>query len=105
MTNLNWRLIIEIIGGVLFVLLLVWYFFIRSTTALAPTDTAIQQTFNQSGSRTSADTSAGTDSTNAAARIESPISKQRIFKISAGPVAGATFMQELRPTTPIARFV
>lgn len=33
------------------------------------------------------------------------ISQQKVFKISDGPVAGATFVQTLRPTTTVARFV
>jgi len=30
---------------------------------------------------------------------------QKIFKISSGPIAGATFIQSLRPTTTVARFI
>jgi hypothetical protein len=40
-----------------------------------------------------------------AEQISSPVSKEKIFKISDGPIAGAAFMQDLRPTTTVARFV
>jgi hypothetical protein len=105
MTTLNWKLIAEIAGGVLFVALLVWFFFIRQTTTLEPAETAPQQTFGQSDTRTSTGAQPTTDGTNVAEAIPSPVSKQKVFKMSDGPVAGAAFMQELRPTTTIARFV
>ncbi len=38
-----------------------------------------------------------------AAATQNPV--QKIFKISDGPVAGATFIQTLRPTTTLARYV
>ncbi len=105
MQNLNWKRIAEIAGGVLFVVLLVWFFFFRSP-GLEPTDTAQQQTFGQGDTTTGVNATNGQDQdTNSAQTIQSPISKQKVFKISDGPVAGATFMQDGRPTTTIARFV
>ncbi len=103
MTNLNWKLIAEIAGGVLFVTLLVWFFFLRSP-GLEPSETAQLQTFGEGGTTSGA---AGTNSqdSNIAQSIQSPTSMQKVFKISDGPVAGAAFMQEPRPTTTIARFV
>ncbi len=105
MQTLNWKLLAEIIGGILFVALLVWFFFFRSP-GLEPAETAPQQTFGQN------DTTAGVSATNEqdqeaniAQTIPSPTSKQRVFKISDGPVAGAAFMQDGRPTTTVARFV
>lgn len=103
MQNLNLRLIAEIVGGALFVLLVIWFFFLRSP-GLEPTDTTAQQTFGTGETRTSVSPTGDTGSNNAEA-IQSPTSQQRVFKISDGPVAGATFMQEARPTTTIARFV
>jgi len=103
MTNLNWKLIAEIAGGVLFVALLVWFFFLRSP-GLEPADTAQLQTFGE-GDAVSGINAAGQDSSNSAQTIQSPTSLQKVFKISDGPVAGATFMQEPRPTTTVARFV
>jgi len=103
MSNMNWKLIAEIVGGILFVALLVWFFFFRSTTTLEPAETAPQQTVGQSDVRV--DAAGGEAETNVAEQIPSPTSQQKIFKISDGPVAGASFMQELRPTTTVARFV
>ncbi len=103
MQNLNWKLIAEIIGGVLFAVLLVWFFFLRSP-GLEPADTAQLQTFDSADTRTGA-SAVGEQDSNVAESIQSPTSVQKIFKISDGPVAGATFMQEPRPTTTVARFV
>jgi hypothetical protein len=103
MNDFNWKLIAGIAGGVLLAAFLVWFFFFRQTTTLAPTETPPQQTLGQSDVR--ADATEGMEETNVAERIPSPTSQQKIFKISDGPVAGASFMQELRPTTTIARFV
>lgn len=102
--DLNWKRIAEIGGGVLFVALVVWFFFFRSSSGLAPTDTATQQTFGQADAVSGAP-AATVDDSNTAASIQSPVSKQKVFKISDGPVAGAAFMQEPRPTTTVARFV
>jgi hypothetical protein len=103
MKNLNWKLLAEVIGGVLFVALLAWFFFFRSP-GLQPADTAAQQTFTQNTGSTGVNAANGQD-TNAAEAITLPVSTQNIFKISDGPVAGAAFMQATRPTTTIARFV
>lgn len=102
MQNLNWRLVAEIIGGALFVLLVIWFFFLRSP-GLEPTDTIGQQTFGAGDTRVGVNPTEGED--NSTQSIQSPTSQQKVFKISSGPVAGATFMQEARPTTTIARFV
>jgi len=103
MQNLNWKLIAEIAGGVLFVGLLVWFFFLRSP-GLEPSETAQLQTFDTADTRTGV-SATGEQNSNVAESIQSPTSAQKIFKISDGPVAGATFMQEPRPTTTVARFV
>ncbi len=104
--NLNWKLLAEITGGILFVALLAWFFFFRSP-GLEPTDTTPQQTFGQGDVRAGAVAApqGGQGSANAAEPIQSPVSKQKVFKISDGPVAGAALMQDGRPTTTIARFV
>lgn len=103
MQNLNWKLIAEIAGGVLFVLLLVWFFFFRSTSGLTPTDTATLQTFGQGESIVQG--GAGIGDGSEASGLQSPVSTQKVFKLHDGPVAGAAFMQEARPTTTVARFV
>ncbi len=103
MQNLNYRLITEVAGGALFIILLVWFFFFRASSGLAPADTTPQQIFGQGGTITGANSD--TDEANGAEPLQSPTSSQKIFVISKGPVAGAAFMQEPRPTTTIARFV
>lgn len=104
MTTLNWKLIAEIGGGLLFAALLVWFFFFRSSPGLEPAATAPQQTFSQSNVSVDA-AGAAQGSTDEGGQISSPISSQKVFKISDGPVAGAVFMQDGRPTTTMARFV
>lgn len=101
--NLNWKLIIEIVGGILFAALLAWFFLFRSP-GLKPADTAPAATFGQSDTRTGVPAASGQGG-GAAQAIQSPVSTQKIFKISDGPVAGATFMQDGRPTTTVARFI
>lgn len=103
MQNLNWKLLTEIIGGVLFIALLAWFFLFRSP-GLEPADTAPQQTFEQ-GSATVGVYATNEQDANAAEQIPSPVSKDDVFKISDGPVAGAAFVQATRPTTTVARFV
>lgn len=90
------------VGGLTLFALVVWIVFFRTSSELLPEDTAIQQTFNQNdvGIGVPAETNEGTD-----AVLSSPVSQQKIFKISDGPVAGAAFSQEGRPTTTVARFV
>lgn len=104
MNTLNWKLILEIIGGVLFVALLVWFFFFRSP-GLEPAATTPQQTFGQADTRTNVPAANRGQGGGASQTIQSPVSNQKVFKISEGPVAGATFMQDGRPTTTVARFV
>lgn len=103
MQNLNLRLIAEVAGGALFAMLVIWFFFLRSP-GLEPADTVQQQTFGTGETRSSVSPADGSDG-NIAQSIQSPTSQQKVFKISDGPVAGATFMQEPRPTTTVARFV
>jgi hypothetical protein len=104
MQNLNWKLLAEIIGGILFIILLSWFFFFRSP-GLTPAETAPQQTFGQGDATTGVSATNNEEDTNVPSSIQSPVSKQTVFKISDGPVAGAAFMQATRPTTTIARFV
>jgi hypothetical protein len=99
MQNLNWKLAAEIIGGTLFIALLAWFFLFRSP-GLEPAETAPQQTFVGQESVT-ADAPAGSgDGANAAERIPSPVSKQKVFKISDGPVAGAASCRTCAPPRP-----
>ncbi|HEY4501894.1 MAG TPA: hypothetical protein VJJ20_02410 [Candidatus Paceibacterota bacterium] len=102
--NLNWKLVVEIAGGIFFVLLLIWFFFFRQTPALEPTSTQPINSFDSQSTVTIPNaTNAG--GTKEGEGLSSPLSNQKIFKISDGPVAGAAFIQDLRPTTTLARFV
>jgi len=101
----NWKLIAEIAGAVLFVLLLVWFFFFRQTTTLKPATTPPISTFDSQSTVTVPDTSTNAAGLSEGGELSSPVSTQKIFKISDGPVAGATLIQDLRPTTTLARFV
>lgn len=102
MQNLNWKLIAGAAGGIVLALFLAWFFFIRGTPQLKPGETTPQQTFGESSVQT------GTlplQEENVAEVLPSPTSVEKVFAVSDGPVAGAVFMQEARPTTTIARFV
>src|SRR3989344_9708370 len=102
--NFNWRLAAEILGGVLFVILVVWFFFFRQTPALEPTSTQPINSFDSQSTVTIPNATTA-DGTKEGEGLSSPLSNQKIFKISDGPVAGAAFIQDLRPTTTLARFV
>ncbi|HEV7449077.1 MAG TPA: hypothetical protein VGP13_00870 [Candidatus Paceibacterota bacterium] len=103
--NLNWKWIGWGAAGILLVVLVVWFFFFRTTTALVPGTTP--QTTGTFDSQATVGTTkeGGSGSVDQSEKLSSPVSTQKVFKISDGPIAGATFMQELRPTTTIARFV
>lgn len=62
------------------------------TTSLAGTGSAPDASSGQAGSVNSTD-------------VPASVSTQKVFKLSDGPVAGATFVQTQNPTTTIARFV
>ena len=103
MQNLNWKLIAEIAGALLFIILLAWFFFFRQAPELEPAATQPINSFDsQDAVGVPNNNPTGTPE---GERLSSPTSAQKIFKISDGPVAGATFIQDLRPTTTLARFV
>jgi hypothetical protein len=90
--------------GLLLVVGGVWFFFFRSSTP-AQTNTS-GNLFN-----TPADTTGGTGNATEPSNTTQTINtsgqtlQKKIFQISPGPVVGATFIQTLRPTTTLARYI
>lgn len=84
---------------------LTWFFFFRSTAAVSTDGTASSSLFGGSPNTTNT-TPANTD-TNGTQAVNTTASAmaQKIFKISDGPVAGATLLQTMHPTTTIARYI
>lgn len=82
----------------------VWYFLLRP--AQVPQQPATNTSFGglaQSNGITSAGEGAAPTQTNTNGSYTA--SQQKIFKLADGPVAGATFIQTLNPTTTLARYV
>ncbi len=92
-------------GGVIItlaVLLAAWYlFFSGSPTTPATTN---GPAFGQSDTRTNVSVGPEPTGNNQVTKTSTDTS-QKIFKISDGPVAGATLLESSRPTTTVARFV
>ena len=105
MQNLNYKLILEIVGGILFLLLLAWFFIFRETPGLEPTTTQPINSFDSQSTVGIPSNDSNIGGPSGGGGLSSPTSAQKIFKISDGPVAGATYIQDLRPTTTMARFV
>lgn len=98
--NLNWKLLAAIgVGGALLLVVLSWLLFGGS----APAEQAPLQTFGTGDNRTTIGTENETPVTAAQSGI--PNASAKIFKITDGPVAGATFVQTQNPTTTIARYI
>lgn len=92
-------------GGVIIalaVLVAIWFLFFTGTPVSAPISG--NSSFGASDTRTSVNNTQE-PATNAQTPIISSTSGQKIFKISDGPVAGATLIESSRPTTTVARFV
>ncbi|MBC7836985.1 hypothetical protein H7X87_04415 [Acetobacteraceae bacterium] len=93
---------IGIVVGIILVGISAWFFLHTSTQ----TQTADQPgNFGTGSDRSFTDTSTNSSATPTTGTSTTQLSTKRIFKISDGPVAGATFVQTLRPTTTLARFV
>lgn len=95
------------VGGVVLALtaiFLVWFFLLRSTASVSTNGTSsggftsIPDTTNTAPATTDTSPNQTINTTATAAA-------QKIFKISDGPIVGATLMQTLRPTTTIARYI
>lgn len=98
--NFNWKLLAGIgLGGAVLLVLLGWILFRGST----PDEQTPLQTFGTADTRSTVGADTETPPTNAPTGTAATASK--IFKITDGPIAGATFVQTQNPTTTIARYV
>lgn len=86
--------------------LLAWFIF-SNGPANQPQTQANGSTFGSLDTNTTGATTNNSGSTGVAANNPQPVetSSQKVFKISDGPVAGATFIETLHPTTTLARYV
>lgn len=102
---------IKIIFGIIGVVgvgILTWFFFFRGPATTEPVSTTTPSTqYNNLSEDTGVTTPTDEPSTNI--NIQTPVTttslNTKIFKIGNGPIAGATIIQTLRPTTTIARYV
>jgi hypothetical protein len=85
--------------GVLAAVFLLSWLFLRPTS-ITPTQNTTGE-FGSGNTQTNVGTENNTNPTDTGGSAES----QKIFRIANGPVAGATFIQTLNPTTTIARYV
>lgn len=90
-------------GVVILLFLVIWFFFFRSSSPSATTgggsfSTSVNNTTNI------ATNSSGTNNVQTIAS-SGQISPQKIFEIAQGPIAGATLIQTLHPTTTLARYI
>ena len=94
-TILTGAIVIVVLGGI------AWFLFFSPGSS--------PQTTGNGGGLPSAEVnttySAGSNQAQGGTNGSAAASQQKIFKISDGPVVGATFIQTLRPTTTLARFV
>src|SRR5665647_28439 len=91
------------VGVLLLLALIVWFFFFRSSSSPGVTgggtfSTSINNTTNV------ATNSSGTNNTQTIS-TSGQVSTQKIFEIAQGPIAGATLIQTLHPTTTLARYI
>lgn len=95
---------VVVVGGVfLFSIFTMWFFFFRSP-APTPTGTA-GGTFGTGSNVSTVGTDTGGNNTNNVQQTTGQVSTQKIFLVTTGPIAGATLVQTLHPTTTIARYV
>jgi hypothetical protein len=96
-----------ILGGIivfLFIILSIWFFFFRSTGTLSTDGNSPSSLFGNTPD--TANTQSSTDTSNGTQTINTTVSsQQKIFKITDGPIVGATLIQTLRPTTTLARYI
>src|SRR3989344_3040287 len=95
--------LVVVVGGILlFAIFSMWFIFLRAP-APAPTSTN-GPVFGTGSNVSTVGTGADTDNINNVQPITGQVSTQRIFLVASGPVAGATLVQTLHPTTTIARY-
>lgn len=95
------------IAGILLTLLFgvgIWFVFFKSPASTTPTTSTNNSQFGTSDVRSSTGVSPSTDQ-NGSQAVQSDTTNQKIFKITNGPVAGATLIDTTRPTTTVVRFV
>lgn len=93
------------LGAVLISALLAWFIF---ATSPVPTQTVSQNGTDLStidNSSIAVPQGSGSGATTGTTQSGTPTTQQKIFKLSDGPVAGATFVEASRPTTTLARFI
>jgi len=104
MINNNIKWIAGIVGaGIVAALLIVWLVLLSGPSA-APVETATTPSFGTGNTQTSV-TNDQRQTTNDQIQILQTNTNQKIFKVTDGPVAGATLLITTRPTTTVARFV
>jgi len=99
-----------VVAAVIVSALLAWFIFASGSTPQTQTQTnGGGTTFGSLDSNTTnannTQTTATNNTPNGTLGTAVQTSQQKVFKISDGPVAGATFIQTLHPTTTLARFV
>ncbi len=85
--------------------LLVWFFFFRSTGTLTTDGNTPSSLFGNSPDSTNTQTNSNTGANGTQAINTTVAAAQKIFKITDGPIVGATLIQTLHPTTTLARYI
>jgi len=81
----------------------VWFLFFRAPGAVPTSTNGV--TFGTGSNVSTVGTGDGGSGTNNVQTITGQVSAQKIFLVATGPIAGATLVQTLHPTTTIARYV
>jgi hypothetical protein len=96
-TWVGWTLVLLLIIGGL------WFFFFRSASS---STNSPAQSFFGTPVNTSTTVTNNNGTSNGSQTITSPqVASQKIFLIAQGPIAGATLIQTLNPTTTLARYI
>jgi len=103
-SNIKW--IAGIVGaGIVAALFIVWFVLLSGPSAAPAQNTA--PSFGTGSTQTTTGVTPTTDATNSGTPVGQQIAygAGKIFKVTDGPVAGATLLITTRPTTTVARFV
>ncbi len=101
--QLPWKSLLAAVGVLTLLVVLIWFFFLRTPSSVEPVPTPTTSGFTTG-------TVVTTEATlpQEADPSDAPYGytgTQRIFKIADGPVVAATFVQTFNPTTTVARYV